>query len=179
MGFIHIKPVNAQILKVDGHIIFVIIDFILCLFQPFLGFLQHQFHLFDGILGILGIPKFIQHILVFTNALFLQGYPAFRGNGDALKLRIPHDNRIPVLSSDLGHKGLAVLLFKVTGLGYKDFCLGVKFHKRCPGLFGEVLGHDHQGFLGKPQPFGFHGRSYHFISLPCAYCVSKERVTTI
>ena len=147
MGFIHIEPINAKLFKIDRNIILVLFHFILGFFQTFLGLFQHQLHLLDGIPGILIGSKFIQHILVLSDTLLLQGNSAFRGDGDALKLGIAHNDSIPILGGNLGHKGLTVLLFKIAGLGHKNFGLGVELHKGSPSLLGEMFGHHHQSFL--------------------------------
>ena len=176
MRLVHKKPVNAQLLK-GNHIVLALIgaQFFQLGFQRFPGL----FHLFDTeILTCMGF-QFVDGGKRFINLLLNDALLPFKGQRDALKLRMADDDGIVVAGGDAGAEFFAVGGLKVLAPCHQQLGIRVEVQKLRSPLLRQVIGHNKQRFLAQPQPFCFHSGCRHFVGLASPHFVCKQRITAI
>ena len=115
----------------------------------------------------------------FINLFLNDTLLPFKGQWDALKLRMADDDGIVVAGGDAGTEFFAVGSLKVLAPCYQQLGIGVEVQELACPLLRQMVGHHKKTFLAQPQPFCFHSGCRHFVGFACANFVCKQRITAI
>ncbi len=173
---VHEQPVNAQLFK-GHHIVLAVVR--LQLFQPRLQRLLRAFQLLDGEPFAAAGLHLRDALGDFLNLIFQQPLLPFLADGDFLKLAVADNDRIIIPGGDSGAKLLPVVLFKVLFGCHQNVGGGVEPQKLRGPLFGQVIGHNKEGFPAQPQPLGLHGGPHHFKGLARTHLMGQQRISAV
>ena len=147
MALVHKKPVNAQLFK-GNYIVFTLIgaQFFQLGFQRFPGL----FHLLDGEILTCVDFQLIDGGKGLVDLLLNNALLPFKGQWDALKLRMADDDGIIIAGGDAGTEFFAVGSLKVLAPCHQKFCIGVEVQELRSPLLCQMVGHHKEGFLAQP-----------------------------
>ena len=176
MRLVHKKAVYAKLFK-RHHIVLAlrVLKFLQFRFQRAQGALQ----LLDAETLVAAVPQFFQSLPDFPYLLPQETPLPLIGNGNPLKLRMPHNDGVIIAGCDSGAEFLPVLFLKVLFGRYENVRGGIKPQELSRPLFNQVVGNGEQGFLAKPQTLAFHRGGDHLKSFARANLVRKERVAPV
>ena len=89
------------------------------------------------------------------------------------------DNGVIISRSNSTAELFTVLGFKIFLSCDKDIRRRVKLQELSRPLLGQMIWHNKQRFIAKPQSFGLHSSRHHFKGFACSDCVCKERITAV
>ena len=176
MGFVHEQTVNPKLFK-RHNVVFAFRA--LELFETRLQRAFRAFHLLDAELLRAAEFQFLNAFLNLHDLLLKQTLPAFVGNGNLFKLRMPDDDGVVIPGCDTGAELLAVPRLKVPFCRHQNVCGRVQTQKLRRPLFGQVVRDGEQGFLTQPKAFALHRGGDHFKGLARADLVGQKRVAAV
>ena len=139
MALVHKKPVNAQLFK-GNYIVFTLIgaQFFQLGFQRFPGL----FHLLDGEILTCVDFQLIDGGKGLVDLLLNNALLPFKGQWDALKLRMADDDGIIIAGGDAGTEFFAVGSLKVLAPCHQKFCIGVEVQELRSPLLCQMVRHN-------------------------------------
>ena len=103
----------------------------------------------------------------------------FIGKRYLFKLTVPDHDYVEVAGSNAGAELFAVCLFEIRLARYQNFRVGIEQQRLGGHLFGQMVGHNNQGFAAKTQTFFLHGTGDHLERFPSPHLVCQQYVVAV
>ena len=169
------EAVHAQLFK--GHNI--VLRGAVQLFQPCLQGPFRALQLLDAEFLRAAFLQFLDARFDLRDLVFQKMLPPLIGHGQALKLRVAHDDRVIIAGGNAGAELLAIRFFKVLFGGDEDICRGIEAQELRRPLFYQVVRYGKEGFLTEAQALAFHRGGDHLKGLARAHLMRQQRIPAV